>query len=449
MLRQPSTFYILAVASGLTVLAAGCHPEVAARPPGGSSETESGGFGDIAASDLEHADVLERRALVCAVLERNQDLAAAEEALAAANARARTPITAGDTRLSWSMAPGSIGSDVSFGQVVEVEQAVRLGQRRLEREVARRQADAIGHRRDAARNELAFAAASLYDEHFELARALETNAAHHALLTELVEAATRRYAAGLVSSQDPLQAELERARVEQERVEIESQRRVAVARTNRLLHRPADVPLPAVPDHLGRVDEAADPTQLRAEALVSRPEILAAAVETDARTRAVSLTRRRFAPELSAVASYNSMWPNIEHRFMVGVGLQLPLQLGALRAGVAEARAEQRRAGRLAEAERDRVGAEVEEAIARLEQAEKTARIHEARLIPTARERVEAARIGYESNTNDIDALIDAERELRSVELAYQRTLAELDRRRAELEWAVGRAPCDAKGARQ
>jgi outer membrane protein TolC len=143
------------------------------------------------------------------------------------------------------------------------------------------------------------------------------------------------------------------------------------------------------------------------------------------------------------------MWPNIEHRFMVGVGLQLPLQLGALRAGVAEARAEQRRAGRLAEAERDRVGAEVEEAIARLEQAEKTARIHEARLIPTARERVEAARIGYESNTNDIDALIDAERELRSVELAYQRTLAELDRRRAELEWAVGRAPCDAKGARQ
>jgi cobalt-zinc-cadmium efflux system outer membrane protein len=293
------------------------------------------------------------------------------------------------------------------------------------------------------------AAASLYDEHYELARALETNAEHEALVAELVDAATRRYAVGLVPAQDPLQAELELQRIEEERLAIEARQRVAVARTNRLLHRRADAPLPPAPDRLGAVGTAGDPAQLREEALASRPEILAADVDADARTRGATLARRRFVPELSAMASYSTMWMNVEHRFMVGVGLMVPLQIGALRAGVAEARAEQRRAQRQQEAERDRVAAEVEEALARVEQAEATARLYESRLIPTARERVAAAQIGYETAGNDIDALIDAERELRSVELAYHRILAEVDRRRAELEWAIGRDPCDAQELRR
>jgi outer membrane protein TolC len=204
-----------------------------------------------------------------------------------------------------------------------------------------------------------------------------------------------------------------------------------------------------VPDRLGSVDTTDDPAELRAEALASRPEILAAEVDVDARERGASLARRRFAPDLSAMASYNSMWADPRHQFMVGVGLVLPLQFGALRAGVSQARAEQRRAQRRQEAELDRVAAEVEEALARFEQAEATARLYEGRLLPTARERVAAAQIGYESDANDIDALIDAERELRSVELAYHSTLAEVDRRRAELEWAIGRDPCGAKEVRR
>jgi outer membrane protein TolC len=432
-----------------SVLALGCRPQPSVAPgvsPTANTERSS----PLEAPDIEKARVLDRRALVCAVLERNRDLAAADEAIAAARAGAGRPTAAGGTRVSWSIAPGTIGSDdVPFGQVVEVEQSVRLAQRRLEREVAGRDADALALRRDAMRNELALAAASLYDEHYELARALETNAEHEALVAELVDAATRRYAVGLVPAQDPLQAELELQRIEEERLAIEARQRVAVARTNRLLHRRADAPLPPAPDRLAAVGTAGDPAQLREEALASRPEILAADVDADARTRGATLARRRFVPELSAMASYSTMWMNVEHRFMVGVGLMVPLQIGALRAGVAEARAEQRRAQRQQEAERDRVAAEVEEALARVEQAEATARLYESRLIPTARERVAAAQIGYETAGNDIDALIDAERELRSVELAYHRILAEVDRRRAELEWAIGRDPCDAQELRR
>lgn len=398
---------------------------------------------------LDRADVLDRAALVCAVLDQNPDVAAAEDALAAARAAADRPTAAGATRVAFSIAPASLGRNVPFGYVVELEQSVRLGQRRLERDLATSEAEVFVHRRDQVRNELALAAASIYDDHFELARALETNAAHVTLLTELVETAKRRYAAGLVSAQDPLQAELELARLEQERVEIETQRTITTARANRLLHREPGTPLPPAPDRLVRADDAANKAGLQGEALASRPELRAANVDAEARARSVALARKRFAPELTAMASYNSMWADVEHRFMMGVGLMLPLQLRALRAGVTEARAQSHRATRMAAAERDRVAEEVEVAVARVSAAEGIVQLHADRLLPIARERVEAAMIGYESNANDIDALIDAERELRSIELDAQRALAELDRRKAALDWAVGRAPCVDAGVRR
>jgi len=426
---------------------AACRPRPSAQPGVEPPPTQAVRT-DSAVESLERAPMLERRTLVCAVLERNPDLAAAEDALRAARARSRTPIAASGTRLSWSVAPVSIGSDVPFGHIVEVEQSVRLGQWRLEREVARNLAESVAHGRDAVRNELALEAATLYDEHYELARALETNTAHRVLLSELVDAATHRFMSGKVPAQDPLQAELELVRVEEERIELEAQRRVVIARTNRLLHREPAASLPAAPDRLEPEGEAVDEVKLRDEALASRPELRAAGREVDARDRAVRLARRRFAPDVSAMASYNSMWADPEHRFMLGVGLSLPLQVGALRAGVSEARAETRRARNLEAAAHDRVAAEVEEALARLSSTEAVVRLHRERLLPTARERVEAARIGYESGANDIDSLIDAARELRAVELTSQRALAELDRRRAELDWAVGRPPCAAKEQR-
>ena len=401
------------------------------------------------APPLDEAVVLDRQTLICAVLDSNRDLAAAQESIHAARAAALRPVAAESTRVELAIAPASIGRAVPFGYVVELEQSFRLGQGRLERELATTNARSEAERRDAVRNELALATATLFDDHFEVARALETNAEHHALMIELVDAAKRRYAAGLASAQDPLQAELELVRIEQERIAIEAEGQVVTARANRLLHRRADAPLPAAPDRLPEIDALDDSNELHDEALATRPDVRVAEHDAEARARGVDLARRRFAPGLSAMASYNSMWADPQHRFMIGVGLMLPLQIPALRAGVEQARAEERRARRVAESQRDRVTAEVQEARARLSAADRIARLHRDRLVPTARERVEAARIGYETNANDLDTLIDAERELRSAQLDAQRAIADVDRRRAQLRWAIGRKPCEAKaGAR-
>jgi cobalt-zinc-cadmium efflux system outer membrane protein len=392
--------------------------------------------------DLSRDTVLDQRRLTCAVLASNPELAAWHDAWRAASARADQPTSLGETSLSYSFAPASIGSSaVGYGQLVQIEQSFRLGQTSLERRVARAQAEAARHDVAAKRQELALVATTLFDEYYTLTRALETNAEHKGLVDSILDTATARYSTGAASQQDPIQAELEVAHIEHERIVLLAQRDVVKAQINGLLHRPPDTPLPPPPDRIS-VDlaDAADPEQ-------RRPETEAAIAQEDAAEQATALARRRFSPSVKAMGSYNSMWPMVEHRFMVGAGISIPIQLRSLRAGIAEAKAERSAARHHREAIEDAVAVEQAAARHELEEANHVVELHRNRLIPTARARIEAAHVGYETGANDFSTVIEAERELRSLELAYHRALANLNDERAELDYALGRSlDCDGKG---
>ena len=80
-------------------------------------------------------------------------------------------------------------------------------------------------------------------------------------------------------------------------------------------------------------------------------------------------------------------------------------------------------------------------ALKRLEEAAHVLHLYEERLIPVARDQVDAARAGFITSRNDFVAVIGAEKNLRSVELEYQMMRATFDQRRAELDRALGRMP--------
>jgi len=422
----------------------GCRLEAPAPPPA-QAVLSSPGSADVV-DKLTTADTLDRHRLVCAVLARNPDLAAAHEAIRAAAARTRQSTPVGDTSVSYALAPASIGGQHRFGQVISVEQSFRPGQARHERAVARSEGLAIEKRYDAARSELARATVAVFDAYFATARALETNAEHRTLLAELHDVATRRYTAGLASPQDPLQAEIELARTDEARSALAAELIVVTAEINGLLHQPIDTPLPPPPAWLV-ADETPMRADRRADPAPDRPEVEAAQADVRARAHAVTLARRRYTPQLSVMASYNSMWDAAPHRFMVGLGIRFSLQLRALQAGVEESEALSRQA-RLAELSvRDRVAVEAGGARARVEAAREIVQLYRERLIPTARDRIDAARTGYESGKNDFAALIDAERGLRELELGLHRAVADLDRSHAELRYALGVVPsCDDAG---
>ena len=89
----------------------------------------------------------------------------------------------------------------------------------------------------------------------------------------------------------------------------------------------------------------------------------------------------------------------------------------------------------------DDIRVEVERARQRAIETQHVVRLYVDRMLPAARAQIESAQIGYETGRNSFQALIDAERSLRTLEIRYQEAIAALGQRHAELKRATGRMP--------
>jgi outer membrane protein TolC len=254
--------------------------------------------------------------------------------------------------------------------------------------------------------------------------------------------ATARYEAGEAPAQAPLQAEFELGELERQAFALETARAVAGAQLNGLLHRAPDLPLPAPPASLEPVAAGApEPARALEAALAARPELQAAEARVRAGEAAVGAARREFLPDFALSAGYDGFWETSELRPFVGIELNVPLQLGRRRAALAEAQAQLERA----RSERGNLEDEVRVAVAtgahRVADAERALALYRDRLLPSARDQLDAARAAFETGQESLLAVLKAEEDLREVELGEHVALAELDRRRVELLSAAGALP--------
>ena len=418
--------------------AAGTTTELAApapsEPPAAMSHTDASAAGDR----------LERETLIEAVLALNPGVEAARQALAAARERVPQATALEDPMASYSLAPLSVASDdVPFGQVLEARQRLPFpGKLRLRGEAAQAEAEAAEADLAAVRLELAVTASVLYDDYYLVHRALAITAEHVRLLEDFQRIATARYAAGLAPQHAPIQAEVELAHLAHRQMTLETDREVVAARLNALLHRPPDAALGPPVERLPEPEPTAvPPGDLVAAAVAARPELSRLAAERAAREAVIDLRELDRYPDFEAMASYSSMWMDTDHRLMVGVAVNVPLQRGRIRAGVAEARAEAARLESESTRMTDEVGAEVAVAAARLRETQHILVLYHSRLIPAAHDQVRAALAGFETGQGSFLDLIEAERNQRTVELEYEETLADSYRRRAELARALGTWP--------
>lgn len=397
---------------------------------------------DLEASPLAGLAQLERGALVREVLLRNPSIEAARQAWGAALARYPQETSLDDPMLAYGVAPASFGShQVDNGQRVEVSQKVPFpGKLSLRGEVALAEAAAASFDYEAARLRIGTMASLLFDDYTLAARSLEINAEHRRLLEELHSVALARYEAGRGTQQDPLQAETESAELLDQEVVLETRREVVSAQINALLHRPADAALPPPPAP-SEATPGAEPGEEEptADALQERPELRAARARVEAGVSDVARARRDFLPDLVLSGGYDSFWQERDLRPSVGVAIDVPLQVGRRRAAVAEAQARLARARSEQERVEDAIRLSVATAIARLREAHHHLELARDRLLPAARDRVAAARAAFESGRGSFFELIEAERTLRSAQLGYYEELANLGRRRADLDRAIGK----------
>ncbi len=398
--------------------------------------------------ESEHAGPLEKKQLVQAVLARNPSLESARLAWQAVVAQQPQATALSDPMVSYSLAPASIGSNVvRFGQVVKVEQRFpwpsKLG---LAGDVVLSDAEAAQADYEAVRLDLALLASLLFDEYAKVVRLLELNVEHRELTEDIKAAAMAQYEAGRAPQQEPLQAEVELSHVLHEQVLLEADRSVIIAKLNQLLHRAPQAPLPK-PARVRFVPaDIAETTELQDQALEERPELRATDARIGARESAAELTQREFFPDLGIMGEYNSMWRETQHQWMLGVSLNLPIQIKSRRGAVDQANAELGRVRADLEVLSDEVRTEVDQSRQRVLEAQHVLVLYQNRLLPAARAQIQAARAGYQTGRNSFQALVDSERSLRTLEIQYEQALATFGQRGAELSRALGEMPGLPKG---
>lgn len=387
---------------------------------------------------------LEREDLVRAVVARNPRIEAARAAWRAALERQPQEVALPDPMVEYAIAPLSIGSQsADLGQTISVSQRFPFpGRLELRSAVAIAEAAAEREQVAVVRQELALMAALLYDHLYVAERALEVNDHHRLLFEQLERAALALYTAGTVSQQDPIQARLERARIAQARIALEERRATLRAQINGLLHREPDAPIPPTPALAVTPDVEVPPVDALVRiAVAQRPELRVIAERIEARRAARSLAEHEYFPDFGVMASYNSMWRMVEHQFMVGVSVEVPIQLDARAGAVSEAEARIAEQEALRESELDEVRVEVETARQQAIAARRTLALHHDVLLPLARQQIEAARAGYQTGRGSFQGVIDAERSLREIELGWFVAQAQLRQALARLQRAVGVMP--------
>ena len=386
---------------------------------------------------------LQREKLVEAVLARNPSVNAAREALRVALAEVPQMTALDDPTIGYELAPLSIAGDAPFGQVVSIRQKLPFpGKRRRAGEVALAMAETEAAEIDVVQLELAEMASELYDDYFVVARALEINTHHKGLLEQIKKSAEAQYVVGRAAQQDPIQAEVELAQLERERIMFEAERDQIVSRLNGLLHRAPSSTLPPAPDGLAL---AAAPTgtsvELQDLALRKRPQREAASARIRAARAKRSVAERDFYPDFELMSSYSTMWDMTAHRWMVGVMIDVPIQRGKRRAAVDEAEAEIARARFEDERLVDEIRVEVDRAARRVTEAQALVDVHVNKLLPASRARLDSARAGFTAAQNSFLAVVEGQKNLREIELSLAMARAELSRRRAALARAVGFVP--------
>jgi outer membrane protein TolC len=395
---------------------------------------------------LLSAPVLDASTFERAVLERNPSLGAMRAAWRAAEAEADRAGAWDDPMVEVMTAPQSWSStSVDPGYMATISQRLPIfGQRGLEGRAARAGARAMGEDFRTARLDMLREARRAYYEYYLVGRRQAINAELKDLMTQFRRTAVGKYSAGTVGLNDALQADVELAMLDHEEVSLARDRRVVTARMNALLRRepgpfpgaPADIALPAAPL---RADS------LHALALALRPELRSWSEQGRAKEAELSLARRNRLPDFTLTGRYDRFMMEREWRPQIGIGLNLPLQLGRLGAAEREARAgvaqmEFRR--QAAEAE---VGSEVESALAEVQETEHEIHIIRERVVPATERALQAIRAGYENNRSDFLSLLNAERDLARARLDLYRAEAAYLQNVADLDRAVGVDPEEVK----
>ncbi len=363
--------------------------------------------------------------LVQAVVQQNTGLTVQELRIRASRALAENAGALDDPRVSYSLAPSSIGTDIpsDFGNALRVRQTFQVsqlvpwpGKRPLRTELAEARIEVAEASYDELLTSVVQQARSLWLQLWFANQALSTNENHRALLTDLETVASTQYANGLGLQQDVLQIQTNLVELDHREFVLNQQIRRLQSRINELLNRSADFP---VGSPRGQLPDLVlpDRSNLMQWILESEPELNV----LEARSRVAQKQKRLVDlddfPDIQISAGYNELWNNIELRTQVGISLNIPLDFG--KRSSRKAAADFTYASSRADVVRYRskLSADLEELLSTVDELVHSIVLFETELIPKAEQTFAAASANYQGGGGNFEALTQAQEQLLDMRL--------------------------------
>ena len=387
---------------------------------------------------FETLELLTLPALVAEVELRNHHVLSSAAAVEAAQIRVAPASALADPMLSYMMLPRSIGSDIGYRHGGQISQAFPWpGKRDLHGLVAAQQRDVVREDQAITRLDVVAAAKTAFAEWHYLHRAIKINTANQQVVDELIAVARARYASGRALQQDVLQAEVELALTEQQRLVLDQQLTSARTHINSLLNRDSDARLPP-PAPFEPPSPLPGLAAVRTIAVEAHPELRRQeAVVAQGRSR-VELADKAFLPDFNAYLGYGNVWEERDKRVQLGVTINVPFGRDKRDADLDAARADVRRDEHELEGHRQTLLAAMERAYAETAESLASMHLYEERLLPLAQASLDVSFSDYRSGVGQFINVLAAQRQRLSTEQGYERARADYWRRRAAFERTVG-----------
>ena len=262
------------------------------------------------------------------------------------------------------------------------------------------------------------------------------------IIDDFITLAETKYSVGQWAQQDVFKAQVERSRMLDMRITLESQRKSLQAGLNALLYRPAETPVGTIPDFEIKPLTASS-EELREAALDDRPLLKSLNARIEKGKAGHKLAEKEFYPDFNVSFEYMQRdqfeGSNGDDMYSLGVTFNLPVQRNRRHAMAAESSSETIMATEELNSMKNSIDSGISDLLAQLERRRKLVDLYKTGIIPQAEQSLESATIGYRVNKVDFLTLLDSRVTLFNYERELYDSLADYQMKMAQLEALVGK----------
>ena len=395
----------------------------------------------VVAQETPPADELAQ--LVQILRRQNPELAALRERITASGYRVSqakafsAPVIGADIE-------GIPKSNFSLNKYMDVEYMVMQGlpgpgKRGLRGKIAEKEVAMLEKEYSSRELDLILELKQLYYQLYFLERSIGINEENQELLSQMEKIAEARYSTGQAAQQDVIKAQVELAKLVNGAILLDQEKKITLSKMNTLLARELDKPV-ALPQSLELHLPSMDWAIVVGQMLEKSPELKSSQLAAEQAEAQVKLAQKEFLPDFQLRSEARHFKGDGGIREVdTFLGMNLPFWFWTDKRAVLQEKKGQWQVSKVSyQSIRNQALFQLQQAWIRVEAKQRIAELFETTLVPQARQVMESARAGYQTNKIDFLSWIDAQRFLKEISLEKEQSVVELHQGIAQLERAVG-----------